>query len=105
MTNKEFEKKMNAIQEKLGKEASGLIADEIGLLITDNSKVNNEIEEKNKEIEKLKQDKENLITVNGNLLQQVAMGEEPKKDEEETEVKKQAFDFRSVFDANGNFKK
>ena len=105
MTNKEFEKKLNDIQEKIGKEASGLIADEIGLLITDNSKINTELANKDKEIEKLKQDKENLISVNGNLLQQVAMADEPVRPQDEEPPKKKDFDFRTAFDTNGNFKK
>lgn len=115
MNQKEFEKQINAIQKKLGKENSSLIADDIGLLLTDNATTNQLIEnketefnklkeEKDKEIEKLKQEKENLISVNGNLLQQVSMGKESEftRTNEETK-KKKIIDFRSGFDKSGNF--
>ena len=67
MKSQEFQDKMNAIQEKIGEEASGLIIDEIGLLLTDNKNVNNELQEKDKEIEKLKARNESLMNVINNL--------------------------------------
>lgn len=106
MQEKKFEELTSAMQEKLGKENSSLIADDIGTLITDNSAMNKELKQKDDLIAKLRQDKENLIQVNGNLLQQVAMGEEdtvqnkPKEPEE-----RQKLNFRDVFDEHGNFKK
>lgn len=106
MKEKEFEKLTTSIQEKLGKESASLIADDLGLLITDNGATNKLLAEKEAEITKLKQDKEMLIQSNGNLLQQVAMGKEEthiegyKKEEE-----KKPFNFRLAFDENGNFKK
>lgn len=107
MNEKEFEKVTKSIQDKLGKENVGLIADDLGKLITDNSTMNTTIKEKDEQINKLKQDKEALITTNGNLLQQVAMGDddsfigtnEPKKEEP-----KKPFNYRDVFDEKGNFK-
>ena len=79
MTNEEIQKLTDRIQEKIGKESSGLIADDLGLLISDTSKVNEDIFSKTEEINKLKEQKEKLIETNGNLLQQITMGEEPKK--------------------------
>ncbi len=106
MEIKEFETKMNTIQEKLGKDNSSKIADEIGILITDNANVNKALQDKDKEIEKLKLDKENLISVNGSLLQQVAMGTEADLNpEEKKKEEKKIIDFRTGFDAKGNFKK
>ena len=104
MLPKEFEKLTNSIKEKLGEENTSLIADDLGMLITDNATMNKEIADKDKQIDKLKDDKEKLITTNGSLLQQVSMGIEPQKDEEEKkENKKEFFDFKTVFDEKGNF--
>ena len=105
MKKEDFENKMNSIQEKLGKENASLIADELGLLITDNVQMNKELENKNEEIKKLKTDKENLQTANINLLQQIPMGDDFRKEKEEPEEKKQPFDFRTAFDEKGNFKR
>lgn len=105
MKSSEFQDKMNSIQEKIGEEASGLIIDEIGLLLTDNKNVNNELQEKDKEIEKLKARNESLMNVNANLLQQVAMADDPDVQELEDNAMNEPFDFRSAFDENGNFKR
>lgn len=105
MQEKDFNKLANTIQEKLGEEASK-IADDLATLITDNSATNKIIKEKEAMIEKLKADKEALIQVNGNLLQQVAMGEEETHvNNPEEKPKREPFSFKSVFDENGNFKR
>jgi len=107
MKNTEFQDKMNAIQEKIGEDASGLILDEVGVLVTDNLNMNKSIEEKDEQIRTLKERNEKLLQVNGNLLQQVSMAEEPLNNvsKETTPTKKEAFDFRNAFDEYGNFKK
>lgn len=69
--------------------------------------MNTEISKRDEKITKLENDKENLITTNGNLLQQVAMG----KDEgnfttnknQEKEEKEEIFDYKKVFDKNRKF--
>lgn len=106
MTNSEFQDKMNSIQEKIGQDASSLILDEIGILLTDNQSMNDTIKNKDNEIDRLKKNNEMLQNVNGNLLQQVAMGDDPdtmkSKDQDQNDIK--PFDFRSAFDEYGNFK-
>lgn len=108
MNEKDFEKVTKSIQDKLGKENTSLIADDLGKLITDNGTMNETLKQKDEQINKLKQDKEALITTNGSLLQQVAMGDEKelinKPETKEKEEPKKPFDFRSVFDEKGNFK-
>lgn len=106
MKEADFQEKLNSIQEKIGEDASNLILDEIGVLLTDNKAMNNTIDDKDKEIERLKKTNETLQNVNGNLLQQVAMGEdiENMRKQKELEEPKKPFDFRSAFDEYGNFK-
>ena len=108
MLEKEFEKITKSIQDKLGKENTSLIADDLGKLITDNATMNKDIKQRDERISKLEQDKEALITTNGNLLQQVAMGDESgliNKNEQKEDEPPQPFDYRSVFDEKGNFKR
>lgn len=102
MKNKEFQDKMNSIQEKIGQDASNLILDEIGALLTDNQTMNTSMEEKDKEIERLKKTNETLQNVNGNLLQQIAMGDDVETQTKENETKI-PFDFRSAFDEKRKF--
>lgn len=104
MKNQEFQNKMTSIQEKIGEESSSLILDEIGVLLTDNQTMNAELENKDKEIERLKKINETLQNVNGNLLQQVAMGEDiDERKTQEEEKPKPDFDFRTVFDEKRKF--
>lgn len=108
MTEKEFEKVTKSIQDKLGKENTSLIADDLGKLITDNATMNKDIRGRDERISRLEQDKEALITTNGNLLQQVAMGDDSSlinTNEPKNEEPKKPFDYRSVFDEKGNFKR
>ena len=95
-----IEEYTNKIQEKLGKEEAGKIADDIASILTYDNMIQKDIKSKDEEITKLKKDKEMLIEANGNLLQQIPLGkEEPPKKEFEGEAK--PFDFKSVFDKNG----
>lgn len=90
------------IQEKLGKEESGKIADDIANILIYEESNNKVLQEKDSEISRLKQDKEMLIQANGNLLLKVPQGREEVKEEKEETYKE--FDFRSVFE-NGKFKR
>lgn len=109
MKEKEIEELTQRIQEKAGKETSGLIADDIGLLLSDTKKVNLEIEKLGKEIERLKDQKEKLIETNGNLLQQISVGEEtsftPTMKKEVVEEETTKLSFKDSFDERGNFKR
>lgn len=105
MNNEEIKKWINDINEKLGKEAAGKIADNMGILITDTAQVNKEIEKKDKNIASLTNDKEMLLRTNASLLQQV--GEIDAPDDIHTKEEKAEYkplDFRTVFDKNGEFK-
>lgn len=91
------------IQEKLGKEESGKIADDIANILIFEESNNKSIESKNNEINKLKKDKDMLIEANGNLLLHVPQAREESITEEKEE--KTPFDYRSIFDEHGKFKR
>ena len=105
MIEKEHEKIINSIKEKLGEENVGKIADDLGLLITDNSNMNKDMAKKDSEINTLKEDKERLITTNGNLLKQISVGKEEEiiNTNEKKEEKKEYIDFRKCFDEKRKF--
>lgn len=91
------------IQEKLGKEEAGKIADDIANILIFEESNNKTIKQKDEAITKLNRDKEMLIEANGNLLLHVPQGREEK--EEIEEKVKEPFDFRSIFDEKGKFKR
>ena len=90
------------IQEKLGKEESGKIADDIANILIFEESNNKILKEKNDTIDKLNKDKEMLIQANGNLLLKVPQGKEDGEVEKEETYKE--FDYRTVFE-NGKFKR
>ena len=104
MIKEDFDKLNTSIQEKLGKENTALIADSLAELTTDNIAVNDLIDKKNQEIEKLKNEKEALIHTNGQLLQKISVGTEEKPKNEEPKEEKKEFVFKSAFDSKGRFK-
>ena len=103
----ELSKIVDNIQEKLGKEESGKIMDDLAnILVFDeaNSKI---IKEKDETIEKQRKDKEMLIEANGNLLLHVPQKKEESffEDGREDSKSTEPFDFRTVFDSKGKFKR
>ena len=112
MKNEDMEKLSKSIQEKLGTENAGLIADDLAKIVTENAQMNSLIENKDTKIDKLEKDKENLINSNGNLLQQITAGITSsfsdnklnnKQDNKENEL--DSFSFADAFDERGRFKK
>lgn len=106
MKNEDYQKKMDSMLEKVGNDAGNLILDDVGLLITDNKQMNDDLIAKDKEIENLKKMNTTLQNINGNLLQQVSMGIDTSiEDKQKIKEPEKDFDFRSAFDEKGNFKK
>lgn len=94
-----------SIETKVGKEASGMIADDIGKLLTANTQIVDRMKKADDEIKRLKETNEKLVIANGNLLQQVPMASDydSHQSNEEDKEEPKSFDFRSVFDKKGNF--
>lgn len=102
MKYKEFENKISSIQDKIGDNSANLILDDIAVLLTDNQVMNKEIEDKETEIENLKASIDKLQKVNGNLLLQLPVMKEEKKEETS---KKNYRNMKDNFDEFGNFKR
>ena len=103
----ELNKIVDTIQEKLGKEESGKIADDLANILVFEEANTKTLKEKDEVIAKVKKDKEMLIEANGNLLLHVPQAKEEdsffedgKKDTKPTEP----FDFRTIFDEKGKFR-
>ena len=76
MTQEEMKKLTESITKKLGKENSGIILDDLGMLLTDNAKMNETIDLQAKSIESEKAKNEKLLATNSSLLQQVGVSSE-----------------------------
>lgn len=102
MTSEDLESFESSLTEKLGQENVSMIADNIGELRSKSLNSQETILNQEKEIEKLKNEKERLVLANGKLLQQIPMEKDDDVRNKETEPKK-AFSFREQFDEKGNF--
>ena len=96
----------NSIKTKLGDDNVALIGDDLGMLITENNKSINTINELNNEVKTLT-DKNNLLTsANSRLLSQIPMEkEEPREQEQKESSKPKEFSLMDLFDDKGHFKK
>ena len=102
MKNEELEVITNSIKDTLGEESTALIADSLGLLMSENTRVYNSMQEKDKKIAQLKENNDRLVKANANLLQRVPIAApEPVKAKEEP--KKTSL--KDCFDEKGNFKR
>lgn len=108
MKDKTLSSIVDTIQEKLGKEEVGKISDSLADILVIEEANDKTLKEKDSSITKLKNDKEMLIEANGNLLLKVPQVKEEDSFFEGTKSKKednQPFDFRTIFDEKGHFKR
>lgn len=108
MDNKTLSNIVDSIQEKLGKEESSKISDNLADILVIEEANSKTIKQKDESINKLQNDKQMLIEANGNLLLKVPQAKEEESFFESGTSKKednQPFDFRSVFDNKGHFKR
>ena len=105
MNSEELDKITSSFKEKLGDDSYALISDDIGILLTKNAEVQNNLNKKDEEIQKLTDRSEKLIRANGSLLQQVSMGIDKRVLETDDEdAPKKSFNFKDAFDEKGRFK-
>lgn len=106
MNEKTLSSIVDSIQEKLGKEESGKIADSLADILVIEEANTKIVKEKDSSIKKLQNDKEMLIEANGSLLLKVPQAKEEESFfEEKKKVDNQPFDFRTIFDKKGHFKR
>lgn len=102
MKSADLEEITKSISEKVGKELAGVIADDLGNLITLNTTALDEKTALQNENAELKERNSQLITSNANLLKQVPYQKDPQAEPIKNEEKKN-FSFMAQFDKNGNF--
>ena len=108
MKEKTLSSIVDTIQEKLGKEEAGKISDSLADILVIEEANGKLIKEKDSSITKLKNDKEMLIEANGNLLLKVPQVKEEDSFFESGSSKQEdnvPFDFRTIFDGKGHFKR
>lgn len=94
-----------SIEQTLGKDAFATISDKIGELLTGNADNMKALQERDSEIQKLKDRNEKLVTANGALLQKVPMAKIEKRVVSEEKQTEKEISYKDIFDKYGNFLK
>ena len=102
MSDEELTKFIDGMQEKLGKENSAIIADDLGILISSNAEAQKRSREQDEKIKQLTAHNEKLILANGNLLKQMPVEHSEPADRGEDAPKKR-ININDAFDAHGRF--
>lgn len=106
MDSKILDEITNSIKTKLGDENVALIGDDLGMLITENNKSVNTINNLKKDKEDLISKNELLTSANSRLLSQIPMEKEESKEQEKKEESKPLeFTLKDLFDSKGHFKR
>ena len=106
MNSKTLDEITDSIKTKLGDENFSIIGDDIGMLITENNKSINTIDELNKNVTELKNKNDLLVSANSRLLSQIPMEKDEQREQaKEEESKPKEFTLRDLFDSKGHFKK
>lgn len=93
LSKEEFEKLINNLRDKLDETTSALVSEEILATISAYNNGFDEYTKTTQEVEKLKNEKEELLKVNGKLYQRIGFDKEEEKednkvdDEENEEIK------------------
>lgn len=104
MDDKIIEQLSGAIDSKLGKEASAKIADDLGIIITENANTQRLLASQKEEIAQLKKSNEALVAANGNMLKRITVQENFKPEGfEDPEPERKQYSAKDMFDEKGNF--
>ena len=103
ISKEEFEKLINNLRDKLDETTSALVSEEILATISAYNNGFDEYEKSVEEVEKLKDEKEELLKVNGKLYQRIGFDKEEKEDDKfEDDDEKEEIKIEDVIDEKGD---
>lgn len=102
ISKEDFEKLINNLREKLDETTSALVSEEVLATISAYNNGYDEYEKSVEEVEKLKNEKEELLKVNGKLYQKIGFDKEDVIDEKKDDDKKvEEISIEDVIDEKG----
>ena len=97
----EFEKLINNLKNKLDETTGALVSEELIATLSAYNTGFDEYEKSVEEVEKLKNEKEELLKVNGKLYQRIGFDKEEKEKEDDKEDIKEELKIEDVIDEKG----
>ena len=102
ISKEEFEKLINNLRDKLDETTNALVSEEILATISAYNNGFDEYEKSVEEVEKLKDEKEELLKVNGKLYQRIGFDKEKEDDKIEDDDEKEEIKIEDVIDEKGD---
>jgi len=102
LSKEEFESLINALREKLDETTVALISDELLNIISVYTTASDEYDNMKEEVEKLKNEKDELLKVNGKLYQRIGFDKvEEEKEDNVEETEEEELTVEDVIDEKG----
>lgn len=103
ISKEDFENLINALREKLDETTSALVSEEVLAILADYNNGFDEYQNALDEVSKLKNEKEELLKVNGKLYQKIGFDKEEKDEkEDEADSTDEKIEVEDVIDEKGD---
>lgn len=102
ISKEDFEKLINALREKLDETTSALVSEEVLAILADYNNGFDEYQNALDEVNKLKNEKEELLKVNGKLYQKIGFDKEKYEKEDEADSTDEKIEVEDVIDEKGD---
>jgi negative regulator of genetic competence, sporulation and motility len=104
MSKEELETLVNKIKDGLDETASALVSEDLLAIVSNYNLLVDSIAEKDVELAKLKEEKEELLKVNGRLFQKIGFDKEEAEEETAEDKAEEEIKIEDIIDEKGDLK-
>lgn len=104
MSKEELETLVNKIKDGLDETASALVSEDLLAIVSNYNLLVDQVAEKDVELAKLKEEKEELLKVNGRLFQKIGFDKEEAEEETAEDKTEEEIKIEDIIDEKGDLK-
>lgn len=104
MSKEELETLVNKIKDGLDETASALVSEDLLAIVSNYNLLVDQVAEKDVELAKLKEEKEELLKVNGRLFQKIGFDKEEAEEETAEDKAEEEIKIEDIIDEKGDLK-
>lgn len=102
VSKEDFEKIVNSLKEKLDDTTQALVSEELLAIISSYSNASDDFAKMQEDVAKLKNEKDELLKVNGRLYQKIGFDKEEEKEEVKEKTPEDEISVEDVIDEKGD---
>lgn len=102
MSKEELETLVNKIKDGLDETTSALVSEDLLAIVSNYNLLVDQIAEKEEELAKLRDEKEELLKVNGRLFQKIGFDKEEAEEEAEEKAEEEEITLEDIIDEKGD---